>query len=551
MQDRLRIEIRQRQLYLYNDPTQPVVVSYDIITGIASYVPGLVPKPDWLDVTKDCSGLEEFKLSWNAVPIDYAGVTTDDTTEGNDIGSNYSKGLSSDLVFYGDAYQYIYDWLMTNPAQVANAVEVQITDNECERKFRLLEIKLDNTAYSPEEPCIVSFPLRELDNVYHVFQKTPIEDDWQHWFNSDGASVKQHPTFPFIVEKKPKFFSALYVVLIYVVGMLSTGILIAMDEGKRWIRKSLGFSYFCPSPLIRDYIKNICDKYGYTYDTIFDDLPMNPYRDACLFYPVSQTWKNFDDFSSPSTNYIWDNRTVLPFTKFLNQLKRVFNAEWYVTPNSQLVFKHKSFFDNQPPLYDFTAPGATPIYKLRYTFNGTKKPAYGEYQYPLDPQDNCTNEVKWRYNTLVDYDGPVNNPMLEGSITKVLDFASTAFQNDGSSVDWLKDSIEVGRLIAIGAVLVGLGEIFLATNPLTVAIVAAALAVGYAITNNYVNIFFNNPHLNGIVRTSSSEINMPRLLLWDRSTPLNEAKVVYVDNPAIYPQIQSNGGHVLSGTPCS
>lgn len=528
MKNRLVIAFRQKQLYLDNDPLQPVIVECNV-DGTASYVPGSVPVPDWVKMTEFTEGLDQFKLSWTAQSEDY---TDGDSGDKNEFGSNYSKGLTLELKFFKDAFQFIYDWLMTTPCQTLNSVEVLITDQLCQKNFRIFELKLDNVKYRPvEEPCIVSMTLREKDDVIHAFQKTIIEDDWQKWFNKDGTSVKDHPTFSMIVEKKPKFYLAINVVLVYVVGILSVGILIALTEGKKWIRRCLGFTYFSPAPLIRTYIENICSKYGYTFDTIFDDDVANDYRDLCLFFPASATYKNFTGFTSPSTKYIWDNRTVMPFGTFLNQLKKVFNAEWYVTPNSELVFKHRSFFDNQAPLYDFTAPGADELFFLEYTYNGKKKPAYGNYQYLVDPQDTCSNEVKYRYNDIVDYDGPANNPMLEGNVTKTFSFAMTAFHYDGTAEDFIEEGVKLGRLVAIGAILIGLGQIFAATNPITVAVVVGLFALGYGITNNYVNDFFDNEDLKGMVRSSSSEINIPRLLLWDRTTDLNKAKVVSVVDP--------------------
>lgn len=532
MKSRLTIFFRQKQLFLDEDPLQPIVVQCNL-DGTAEYIPGTVPVPGWTDMTDNTEGLEKLKLNWSATTGD---ATESDIAGGNELGSNYQKGLSVDLKFFEAAFQFIFDWLMTTPCQILNSVEVLIRDEDCDKEYRIYEIKLDNVKYAPnDEPCIVSMPLREADDAIHVFQKTAIEDNWQNWFNQDGTSTKDHPTFQMIVEKKPKFFLSVYVALIYLAGMLSVGILIAISDGKRWISKCLGFTYFCPSPLVRTYIENICSKYGFTFNTIFDNDPANKYRDVCFFWPASTSLKEFDggQYTSPSTKFVWDNRSVLPFTKFLDQLKKVFNAEWYITPNKELVFQHRSYFDNQAPLYDFTVPGNDKLYFLQYTFNGRKKAAYGDYQYLVDPQDTCSNELKWRYNDIVDFDGPANNPMLEGNVTKTFDFASTSFHNDGSSEDFLEEGIRLGRTIAIAAIIIGLGDIFLASNFVTVAVVVGLLSLGYSITNNYMNDYFNNSNLNGMVRVSSSEINIPRLLLWNRSTPMNAAKVVSPGFPAV------------------
>lgn len=538
MQNRLKIELRQKQLYLEQDPLQPVIVQCNM-DGTVEYVTGLVPSPTYQDFTDNVSGLGDINFKWEAVTEDF---TEGDAKETNEFGSNYSKGLSAELGFFGDAFRYIYDWLMQEDCQTLNSIEVRITDRACGKNYRVFEIKADNIKYRPKtEPCLITIPLREADGAVHVLQKTIIEDNWQGWFNRDGTSTKDHPTFGIVLEKKPGFFLAIIMVLVYIAGMLSAGLLVAFTDGTRWIRRVLGVCYFCPSPLIRDYIENICLKYGFTHDTIFDDLPANEYRDVCLFFPVEGNFKNFDDFTAPSTKFIWGNRTGIPFSRFLDQLKKAFNAEWYITPNNTLIFKQKAFFDSAVPLYDFTLPGAFELYDLEYEFSGTKKPAYGNYQYQIDPQDTCSNELKQRYNAIVDYDGPADNPMLEGNVTKNFEFAGTAFHKDGSTEDFIKTNVEVARLVAVGAIIVGLGTIFLAVNPLTAGIVAALVSLGYVTTNNYVNDFFDEPEIDGMVRLASRQINVPRLLLWDRSTPMSKAKVVYEVDPPANPKYNFSG----------
>lgn len=534
MQERFKIEFRPKQLYLDNDPLQPVVVQGNP-DGSAEYVPGLIPGYVWTDMTSDVNGLDDIKINWRSSGSD---GDANNTTEN---GSNYQKGLSIDLEMFGAAFKYVYNFLMLEPYQALNSIEIRITDLICQKTFRLFELKLDNVDYNEEDDCILNVPLREADSVIHSFQKTPIEDDWQGWFNRKGNSTKFHPTFQMIIEKKPKFFLSVYVALIYIAGILSSGALIALTEGKKWISKCLGITYFCPSPYLRTYIQNICQKYGYTYNTMFDDKVANIYRDVCFFWPASSSLKQFNggNYNAPNTRFIWDNRSVLPFSKFLDQLKKVFNAEWYVTPNNELVFQPKEYFQEAAPIYDFTINGE--LNDLGYTFNGNKKPAYGNYQYLVDPQDTCSNELKWRYNDYVDYDGPANNPMLEGDVTKTFDFASTSFHNDGSSEDFLEEAIRLGRVIAVSAVVVGMVKFFAAANPLTVAIVAGLLTAGYLVTNNYMNDYFNNDNLNGMVRLSNSEINVPRLLLHDRATPFERAKVVSRTNPLINPTYNLEG----------
>jgi hypothetical protein len=533
---KLTIAFKQKQLYYRFDYTKPYVVSCDV-DNIASYPDGIVLRGAWEDMTEWTEGLDKLKLNWHATGGESEGA-------GNDLGSNYQKGISAELKFTGPAFEFIYEWLMTSPCQVLNAVDVLITDVDCGRAFRVFEIKADNIKYAPfDEQCIVTMVLRERDDNIHVFQKTIIEDDWQQWFNSDGTGVKDHPSFMFVVEKRPKFFLSVLVALGYVIGILSGGVALLFEGFKEWLRKLIGVCYFSPSPLIRTYIENICMKYGFTWNTMFD--AGNPYENVCLFFPTQKDHHNFDGFDADTNLFDWDNRTGLAFSLFLDKLKKVFNAEWYITPNNKLVFQPKSYFNNLSPIYDFTQPGAYPLYNFFYEFNGNKKPAYGDYQYKIDPQDACSNDLKWRYNSIVDYDGLIDNPMLEGHVTKDFDYACTSFMYDGATEDFLEAAIKLGRIVASVTVVLFISYLIAAflAGVLTVGGAIAldvALFGGYALINGWFNDFFGNEKLRGAVRVASNNINIPRLLLWNGDS-MTRAKVISVISPEQVPYYNFEG----------
>lgn len=544
MTNKFKIEFRYQQVYLNYDVNQPVIVQCNV-DGTATYIPGLINPNPWVDMTDHTEGLEKFRLTWEAFTGDQAISTGTDQATANQFGSNYSKAVSAELGFYGIAFQFIFDWLMTNKCQILNAVEVRVTDMDCGKSFRIFEIKTDNIRYMPyEEPCKVTVPLREQDILFDSLGKTILEDDWQKWFNSDGTSTKDHPTFIYVVEKRPHFILAALLVIAYLAGILSGALLTTFDFYKRWIRQILGICYYCPSPLIRTYIENICTKYNYTFNTMFDDKPENPYRDVCLFYPVTKFQKNYDDYTAGNNIFFWDNRTGMAFSMFLDQLKKVFNAEWYITPNKQLVFQPKSYFDGQTPILDFTNPGAIRFFNFAYDFNGQKKAAYGDYEYKIDPIDSASNDLKWRYSEIVDFDGasldtngqPAFNPMLEGNITKMFDFASTGFIFDGDTEDFLQINIDLAAQIAAVGIIAFITAAFISLNPITGVALAAAMTVGYLFTDGFINNFYgSNTDIKNAVRTVSNVVNVPRLLLWDSNTPMDDAKVVTAIDPAQVP----------------
>jgi hypothetical protein len=535
-QQRFRVEFRKQQLFKHQDETKPVTIKCNPDCS-ATYVDGLIPDNDWQDVTAFTEGLDNMTFTWSAFTSDYSRGS--DNVSGSAFGSNYSKALSAELGFMGVAFDFIYNWLMLNNCQVLNAVEVKLTDVVCQKAYRIFEIKADNLEYSPiTAPCYLKVALREQDLVYHSFQKTIIEDDWQKWFNSDGTSGKVHPAVIYIVEKKPPFIVDILLTLAYLVGICSIGLSTLTGFFKRWIRKIFGAAFYCPAPYIHTYIENICQKYGYTFDTMFDDLSDNQFRNLVLFFPVTKYYTNFEDesFDSPSAFYLWDNRTAYAFSDFLDQLKKLFNAEWYVTPNKELVFKSKEYFQNLPPIADFTLPSLPfRIYELKYTFNGDKKPAYGDYKYQIDPQDLCSNDLKWRYNTIVAFDEGTDNPMLEGNRTLDFDFACTSFVQDGATKDWVQGAVEVSSLIAVGVVLVGLIAMAPILNVFTATIIIAAVTAAYFITRGYIKKIADKSEISGAVRTSSAVINIPRLLLMDMGSSDSQKKTMSVVDPPIVP----------------
>lgn len=533
---RLRVELRQKQLYRDLDPSQPIIVQCNA-DGSAEYLDGTVPSPDWIDFTPDVDGLDKFTVSWQAETTNYSKGASETT---NSFGSNYSKAVSAELVFYGDAFKFIYGWLMESVCGFLNCIEVRITDLEALKSYRVFELKIDNVGYRPyDEPCIVTIPLREGDEQIHAVNKTILEDDWQGWFNREGTGSKDFPTFMYVVEKKPKFMLVILMVIAYIAGILSIGILKDTSDGKIWIRRMLGVCFFCPSPRIIDYIMNFCMKYGFTWNTIFDDVPENPYRDLCLFFPVERSIPELENWNSVSTKFMWENRTGKPMNVALDEWKNVFNAEWYITPNKELIFQNVAFFDSRALIYDFSA-NVNDFYDFQYTFTGNKKPAYGNYQFQLDPQDSDSNELKWRYCDIVDFDGDANNPMLEGNVTRNFEYAPTAFMYDGSKPDFIEESIGVARIIGSAAVIAGMSAILLSIPLAFGAIGLALLTAGYFRFDSYMSDFFQSDNIRGAIRTASNEINVPRLLLWDRTTELSRAKVVSVENPVINPYYNVN-----------
>lgn len=536
--DTLRIYFRQHQLQDINNNNQNVIVSCG---DVATYIPGNVD-PTWVEMTDFVEGLEKFQSSWDAV-----NQGNSESSATNAAGSNYDKGISLSLTFYGDAFDFIWGWLLTTKCQILNAIDVRVDDVLIGKSFRLFEIKCDNLKYQPYygndetgvKSCRIDVQLREQDLVWHCVHKTFIWDDWNGF-----ATAKDHPTFLTCVEPRPRLMNSVRMALL--IFYYSNPAISAIDwfTGNDILgdaRKVLDCDNFVPAPLIRDYIDNVAGKCGLSVDTIFHRVGTPEYN-ACIFHPSNGQMYENDGSStvSPSTKFIVDNRWDITLAELLDKLKTVYAAEWYVTPNNTVVFKPTQELIELAPIADFTT-GAYPVRNLSYTFSGTKKPAYGRYQYQPDGADLGSQEISSLYNDLTDFDGPSNNPMLEGELNKSFEFAPTAFVRDGRTKDYLDVLIEDGVIVAyilIGVLAVLIASAFAGT--LSVGMGIALGAVGTVWANNVKNkrielrreFVYQNPVYTGAVRMVVSNQTMtPRILVWD-GISMQTAKVVKTNNPA-------------------
>jgi hypothetical protein len=527
MNGRFLILLRRRQ-NTYEGVNMVVQCSPD--TGYAEYTPGIVdnttpfngitPSDSWYDFTNFIENVEKLALTWDKVNEGNSKTST--TTQD---GSNYDKGITSELTFFDSAYQFIYNWLLLTECQILNAIEVKIIDLIAGGTYRLFEIKNDNIEYAPvDEPCQFHIKLREQDSTWHCIHKTLIWDNHQDWFID--TSSKTHPCFLTCIEPRPRLVqSARMALMLFFHSNPMISLITFLTHGniKDDTRRILNANRFVDAPLIRTYIQNVADKCGLETDTIFDEG--QEWENLCLYYPQAGFMheSDSDSVASPSLAFHFDNRWLITIAELLDKLKGVFAAEWYVTPNNTIVFKHTKDLIELDAIYDFTAEGAAAIYDLRYVFNGTKKAAYGRYEYQTDGSDLASQEMSTLYNDIVDYDGPANNPMLEGEKTKSFEFAPTGFVRDGRANDYMEslmDDGKTGALILIGALFVisaALIEGFV-TSPGGIALIVNIgvwVAILLSKVSNLNEEFVQGPTYSGAVRLTSEQVLTPRLILWD------------------------------------
>lgn len=515
----LRIYFRHLQLYdvsgnaiVYGVPSGKAVNPLNLERQF-----GTVPQTNWLDVTTDVSGLDKLKMTW----------TIDRGSEGEPAVNGafqQKRAASGMLTIEGAAYKFVKEWCDEHVAAPLNAVDVKIVDSSC-GEYAQWSIYSTQLQHCSDDGCYYELTLKQTEDPYHCIQKTVISDNWQGLFQKRPSNGKKHPWFSYCNEIRP---NATLIVIWYILGFVSAVILtvllsIVLLTGNiggifTWIFKQLGklginipswvknllppgtddiktlkenlrLIYIeaagCgrehPAPLIRDYIKNVCDKCKVKVDDttcpIFFSSVLkspngnfieassgtksgfNPHFNACLLHaPVERGIRRFSGIGDPSQSnlqenkvdfYIEANAPQIALSDFLNQLKDVYNAVWrirYVNGEPYLYFWRKDWFHQTTPLYDFR-DNATDALKIIqgvcFEWNEIQYPAYAKGLYSLDALDSCGNEAATQMGGYVQFGNKDTNKLFTGELDKTSNhFGATKFRLDGASTDYLYDAMQ-------------------------------------------------------------------------------------------------------------
>jgi len=179
----------------------------------------------------------------------------------------------------------------------------------------------------------------------------------------------------------------------------------------------LGCGHTHPSPLVRDYLDNICKSCGISWNSsIFSQSRYNgDYYDLCLWSgqvtkgtPIGNTGRHWVDKDKP----------ILNGTEFLKLIISPFNAEWRIINKVLIIERHDYLYSGTPCINLDNIKGGLDECRIRWA--NDRQAAYGEFQYSLDPFDNAGNEAKSRFNSIVGWNTPYS-PLQSGKKTVMLD----------------------------------------------------------------------------------------------------------------------------------
>lgn len=393
-------------------------------------------------------------------PSDIDGLSTLSITARTNDGV-LEREISSELIFRGEAYEYLKSKFIDSATALSNQEIIYIIDDCCPDGYSFVGlIALEGIQFCDGD-CEMRVRIVEYNPPFTCFKSTIIFDDWNGF-----KERTDHPRITYCNELRPNWLmhvliifmilwnitlliltpivaviSGIISVVCFIINLpfipghcpdeLSDGIL---DDFIGLIKKIdeniIGCGRKHPSPLVREYVKNVCAKCGLNFVSSIFNNPASEYYNTVYFNaPIKKGSKTI-------TVPIDANYPLLTCDMMFDQLKPLFAAE-YTIRGTDLVFDRRDTLKLSDIVFDFTTVDK---YKLQslvcYSWNGKKKPAYINCQYFNDGVDLVGSEALNLYNDIVDFNVPLN-PTFTGHLDKQFEFGTPRFRTDGIEEDVL------------------------------------------------------------------------------------------------------------------
>lgn len=380
--------------------------------------------------------------------------------------------LTGDLLFTHAEYTYLYNKLVTDPNAVSNTVEIKFIDRCCgQNKEFIFLIKSENIRWCNGVCSITANATEYSENSrqYDCLKNTLI---WDNWNNFQTAT---HPKLTYCIEFRPSILQDSVIILAIIINLIliilypvaavvmvivtiinaiisfinflganlseidfdgdsSTNVL---EEYSAFRDKLNEFMIGCgrkhPSPLVRDYIKNVCGKCGLTFtSSIFNDPSSSRYNTVYFSAPVTK-----GNLSTDSSNWIDKNKPLLNGYRFLNELKQAGPFDWKII-NGVLFFERRDFFQGGNIWLDLTNYPDDKIISICYSWSRRQRFSYANLNYSPDAVDWVGTEAKDRWSDIVEWNNPYS-PTQKDEYLRTLPYSSARFRDDGIERDVLSD----------------------------------------------------------------------------------------------------------------
>jgi hypothetical protein len=445
------------------------------------------------------------------------------------------KAFSNELVFTGSAYNLIKQYLIDANSAALNYVEFRMEDVCCNTEVFKGLIKPEGVKWC-DDVCSVTCTVIKDDRLLTGIKNTMIWDNW------NGFLQKEFPKMWYAIEIKPDIIYPVIIAIITCLCVIITTILIValvvyavvtvisaiiatinsilgtnilgvhFDHdfpGVSWFektttfiieltRKLFGTGFYHPSPLVRDYIDNVCGKLGLQWQSsIYKDVTSEYYNAVLIYAPVKR-----GATPEKNRNYIEENAPIWTLADLLDKLKPVHDAE-YVIINGVLYFDRREIILSKTKMFDFTSSVDKTKLGIRhvcYNWNGNVKPSYANLHYAKDAIELCGNEAHNKYNDLIEWN-PSGNKAQSGKYEPTIEFSPTRFLNDGEAINWMQ---------------------FIASS------VSSAIS----------SVIGEDVPVRDIMLWSQHTCYNPKLVIWDANSGIKEARAKRYATPVGYPNAE-------------
>ncbi len=417
------------------------------------------------------SGLRFVIDGENISPLDIQGdqqITTTITVEGED-NETLKKAMTGTLTFYGRAWEILNARLIEPvggalaevPYQIYNTCatpEILIFDGVfqgsaiewCEGNCFCTVTGIEHTKEAAAMDCIMS---------------TMIYD------NTTGFQQRAHPRMVYLDEIRPEWlahvalitgisvigvydsFTLLFYMVMTIINTVNVVLnFLGMDEidldgdgetsnmnfwsdlRARLLDKLIGYGRKHPSPYLRNYILNVCEKCQIGFQSSILNDPSSEYYDTVLWSaPVEKGTRD------ESITYIEKNRPIMSGKTLLDNLKPVYNASYTLREiggNTTLVFERKDKVFTNPVWIDpaqLEAEGRL-IGKVCYSWSEKQPYAFGILGFSEDGMDEPGNESRDFYKGVFEWNIPFN-PAQRGEKLVAFQYGMNRNRNDGITPD--------------------------------------------------------------------------------------------------------------------
>lgn len=391
-------------------------IEFDISPLPGSYTP----------ITGKIDGIENFQITYR------------EEGEGGSVASSYT----SELTFYDDGYQYIKQFLIDSPNGFLETIAVKIYDACCNKVVFLGYIRGDSLDWC-ESQCYVTCNIINRDDITSCIQNKLIWDD------TAGFLSKQYPKIRYCLQNRPIFLQVLIDIVASLL-LLIAGIILTIIAGLLFITFNPGAAQdildfrnkiraallpcglFHPSPYIRDYINNVCNICGLTFQSSILNDSNSAYYNTVLFSAQVRKGRLPND---PDGKLILDNKPLETLVSlFDNYLNLVFNAKYKIR-NNILYFERKDYFNTGNQWIDteqLLNEGRLIDGKVCYTWQDRTRYSFARFEYQGDAMEYIGNEYLPYYNDIVEWN-PNGNPAQKGEYVVSLPLSPARFVGDAET----------------------------------------------------------------------------------------------------------------------